>query len=82
MAIHHEPLPRSRTVSRSPSHAVHHAHAVNHAHGGPARHSHYPHEAPPSQSRLVRIGQNLLPLAVALLGLGGVGAMLAALSAA
>ena len=76
----HEPLPRSHAVLRSAPHAVHHA-APHHAHHRPHAHRH-PHEAPRSQSRIVRIGEGLLPWVVALLGLLGASALIMAPAAA
>ena len=78
----HEPLSRSHTVLRSAPHAVHHA-APHHAHHrAHAHHHHPPHEEPRSQSRLVRLGQDLLPWVVALLGLLGATALFMAPAAA
>ena len=81
------PAPRA-AVALAP-HAGHRA--SPRAHAGHAQHQHlshyphhphHPHEAPPSSSRLVRIGQNLLPWVVALLGLIGAAALIAAPAAA
>ena len=76
----HEPLTRSHTVLRSAPHAVHHA-VPHHAHHRSHAH-HHPHEERRSESRLIRLGQNLLPWVVALLGLLGATALFMAPAAA